>query len=142
MNVSTDTHFLPQTHRVGTTGGESDAAASIAAAFERGTAAATTTGEQDQGSTSAIIAKESGRSNDGDNVTITLMRLLPSECLQGILCKIPSPPGGGGGQGDLVVLLGSTQRGSGAFAGMDRGWFERVCALLSLAPAVADAGRR
>ncbi|CAM9652363.1 unnamed protein product [Scytosiphon promiscuus] len=130
--------------RVGATGGESDSATSIAAAFERATAAATsaaTSAEQGRGSPSAIIVKEDGRGNGVNDADIAVMRLLPSDCRQGVLCKIPSPPGGG--EGDLVVLLGSTSRGSGAFAGMDRGWFERVCALIALPPAAAaDAGGR
>lgn len=126
---------------MGDAGGESDDATVVAGAFKSATAAAAAreaeTAEQDRGgSPSAIIVND----NDKDGHSEALMRLLPSACRQGVLCKVPSPLSGG----DVVVLLGSTLTGTGVFSGLDGKWFERVCAFLALGPAaaaVSAAGR-
>lgn len=113
---------------MGDTGGESDDASTVAAAFKWATSAASKaaeTVEQGRGPPSAVIV------NDKDGDSEALMRLLPSTCRQGVMCKVPSPVSGGG----VVVLLGSTLTGVGVFSGLDGDWFERVCAFLALGPA-------
>ncbi len=141
------------TRRVGDTGGESDDPSVVAAAFAQAAAAAagqeTATGQggQDEGSPPPIVVKRRG-SDDGDDGNAggsneALMRLLPSACRQGVLCRVSVPlrDGGGGGVGgeDIAVLLGSTLAGAGVFSGLDGAWFGRVCAYLSLGAAVTGA---
>eukprot|EP00752_Nemacystus_decipiens_P006524 g5875.t1 len=141
--------------RVGDTGGESDDRGVVAAAFEQAASrAAATTGAAAAGAQaedappSAIIVKKRGSDSDNRQGEDALMRLLPSSCRQGVLCRFPAPTPGGGDARDMVVLLGSTLAGSGVFSGMDGAWFERVCACLSLgsagaaAKATAEAGGR
>lgn len=138
---------------MGDTGGESDDASAVAAAFEqaasRAAATAATLGgaaagtrKGDDGSPSAITVKRGsgGDPNDdgAEDGNEALMKMLPSSCRQGVLCRVPRPTGGGDAR-DMVVLLGSTLAGAGVFSGMDGAWFERVCACLSLGPAGAAA---
>lgn len=124
----------PKTCRVGDTGGESDDTGVVAAAFEQAASA-----KQGDGSPSAIVVtKRNGDHSDDEGGNEALMQMLPSSCRQGVLCRVPSPPGGGDAR-DVVVLLGSTLAGAGVFSGMDGAWFERVCACLALGPAGAGA---
>lgn len=158
MNTTLDRN---KPRRVGDTGGESDDPSTVAAAFQQATSRQ---GDAAAAAASAIIITrkrsgdsssdngereedgDKGNGNDGDAL---LMRLLPSSCRQGVLCRV-ARPGGRESKGDMVVLLGSTLAGSGVFSGMDGAWFERVCACLALGaagaaaatPAAADAGGR
>ena len=156
---------LAEPRRVGDAGAKADDASAVAAAFEQAAAraaAAAAAGAtatpppgaqgEDAPPSAIIVKRRSGGSNTGegdDSGSEALMQLLPPSCRQGVLCRVPSPPGGGGSDArDMVVLLGSTLAGSGVFSGMDGAWFERVCACLALGPAgtpataTAEAGGR
>lgn len=93
---------------------------------------------------STIVTRAApSQKDEGAGEDDPMMRMLPSTCLQGIFCRISTRLGGrddGVDGGNVVVLLGSTLRGSGVFSGMDGGWFERVCAHIALGNADATAG--
>lgn len=128
------------TRRAGSTGGESEDASSLAAAYKRAA-------EEDQGSSVIITRTGEGEGKGeggggGDQIDTatedTIMRLLPSACRQGILYRVSPVPGGI----DMVVLLGSTVGGAGVFSGMDGAWFDRVCAHLAVPAAGQEGGDR
>lgn len=142
---------------MGDTGGESDDPSVVAVAFAQATAAAadeeTATGQagQGEGSPPPIVVKrrssDGGDDGDASGSNEALMRLLPSACRQGVLCRVSVPPRDGRGGQDIAVLLGSTLAGTGVFSGLDGAWFGRVCAYLGLdaamtGAAAAEAGGR
>lgn len=130
--------------RIGTTGGESDdaslvsLASRIAASRDKGSSIIVTNPLAYQGgdydSTDGDVNGDYDSEKTKSNATI--MKLLPSSCRQGVLCRVSTRLSNGGVaeiSDDVVVLLGSTLGGTGVFSGADGTWFERVCAHLALA---------